>query len=129
MNSKAKGKRGEREWANYFKRWFPNACRGLNQGSGASSPDVTNTPFWAECKSGKRISLYAAYFQARTDLMAARKKGGFAEAYPIVCARQDREPGVVLIGSDDFAKLLDLAYGPRGPVEDGPDAAVRPEPQ
>lgn len=110
INSRAKGQRGEREWVEYFKQWWPFASRGLSQTAGASTPDVDRTPFWVECKSGKRINLFAAYEQAKSDLAKEQKKGRYLDMMPIVCARQDRKDGVVMMSAETFAEVLELAY-------------------
>lgn len=110
INSRAKGQRGEREWVEYFKQWWPFASRGLSQTAGASTPDVDQTPFWIECKIGKRINLFAAYEQAKSDLAKEQKKGRYLDLMPIVCARQDRKDGVVMVSAETFAEILELAY-------------------
>lgn len=56
--ARERGKKWERDVANYMKQWFPNAHRrGYDQAgnavraAGEQTPDVAGTPFWIECKS------------------------------------------------------------------------------
>lgn len=58
-----RGKRWEREVANYMKQWFPNAHRrGYDQAgnavraAGEQTPDVAGTPYWIECKSRSAVA-------------------------------------------------------------------------
>jgi len=56
MSNRRRGKDFELEVVHAFKRWFPDACRGLQyQGKhGMYPPDVMGTPFYIECKRRKR---------------------------------------------------------------------------
>lgn len=69
INYSQKGKRFERQVANLFKPYFPNAKRGLQYQADEYVPDVVNTRFYIECKSGKEfISInYGKKKTARYD--------------------------------------------------------------
>lgn len=60
-----KGARFERAVADFLKPLFPGSRRGIGQTRSASEcPDVDNTPFWVECKHGKKPNIRAAMEQA-----------------------------------------------------------------
>lgn len=98
--SRRKGAGWERELAS---RWrdaglYPNARRGLNQvRSARETCDVEGTPFWVECKCGKRPNLIAAMVQAETD----------TDGRPcIVVAKRDRSTPLVTMTLETFERLV-----------------------
>lgn len=97
-----KGKRGEREVAQVFRRACPAMAadikRGLqSRGGGAEVPDVTVPGLHVEVKLGKRPSMRAAYKQACDD-----KQG---EVIPVAAIRDDRGQWMAVLALEDFAKL------------------------
>lgn len=66
--SKAQRRKGhdwERLCANELQTVYPEAKRGIGQARDSREvPDVDCTPFWVECKVGKRVDLHAAVKQA-----------------------------------------------------------------
>ena len=52
-NSRQIGVGFEREIARRFRRWFPDARRGLQYQAGENCRDIVKTPFYIECKRGK----------------------------------------------------------------------------
>ena len=70
--SRDKGKRVERECANWLKPIYGDARRSANQAGGAVQPDIDGTPYWIEVKGGKSIGLWAALSQALEDKKLAR---------------------------------------------------------
>ncbi len=55
INSRNKGLAFEREIARKMRPYFPNAKRGLQYQAGEYVPDVVGTPFYIECKRGKKF--------------------------------------------------------------------------
>lgn len=66
-NSRTKGHAFERYIASALRHIWTEAKRGLTQSRGAEQPDVEGTPYWIECKHGKRPNIYAAMEQALRD--------------------------------------------------------------
>lgn len=64
INVRRKGHNFERQVAAEFRTIWPEASRGAQSRSGDDAPDVDNTPWWVECKCGKRPSIPAAVKQA-----------------------------------------------------------------
>ena len=64
VNSRRKGHTFERKMAIAFRALWPDARRGLQYQDGAECPDVMGTPYWVECKCGKRTNIKAALRQA-----------------------------------------------------------------
>ena len=67
INSRTKGHAFERLIANWFKQFYPNAKRGLQCRDGSEVCDVTDTPFWIECKRMRKVNIEGAFNQARED--------------------------------------------------------------
>jgi hypothetical protein len=68
--ARRKGHDFERRIAALFRRWFPDARRGLQYQDGTSCPDIVEVPFYVECKRRKRFSNTIGYFQNKvTDRM------------------------------------------------------------
>jgi Holliday junction resolvase len=104
MNSRDKGKRGEREWARVLKETFglTDARRGVQYAGSALSPDVVGS--WPnthpEVKRVERFDPQAWIEQAVRD--AAGK-------IPYVAHRQNNKPWLVTVRADDlivFAKAI-----------------------
>lgn len=96
-NSRRKGHSFERKMAIAFRELWPKARRGLQYQDGAECPDVLGTPYWVECKIGKRTNIKAAMKQAEE----ASK-----DSLPIlVVTKDDREPILVTMKWDVFYDL------------------------
>lgn len=57
--NRRKGHQFERDVAKLFRRWFPEARRGLQYRDGRECCDVEGTPYWIECKRRKKIGWRA----------------------------------------------------------------------
>ena len=99
--SKEKGKEGEREVATLLREYGFEARRGQQFSGGDGSPDVVhNIPgVHIEVKRTERFSLYAAMDQANDDCDAAHP-------IPVVFHRMSRRPWVVVLGAEDFLRIL-----------------------
>ncbi len=96
-NSRRKGHSFERATAISFREMWPEARRGLQYQDGAECPDVVGTPYWVECKTGKRTNIKAAVRQA-TEASKGSK--------PIlVVSKDDRQPILVTMLWDTFYDL------------------------
>ena len=100
MNSREKGKRGERQWRDELRANGYAARRGQQFSGSPDSPDVICDGLpWAhfEVKLVERLDLYAAMDQARRD------SGGKA---PFVAHRRNYWPWLVTMDADRFYRLL-----------------------
>ena len=97
VNSKAKGGRGEREFANFLKEKFNvSARRGIQFAGGADSPDVVTDidGVHFEVKRTETLSLYKAMEQARNDC---------GDGVPVVAHRRSRRDWLLVIEAKDMA--------------------------
>ena len=99
LNSKAKGGRGEREWAEFLREHgFSAARRGQQFKGGIDSPDVTGLPhIHQEVKRVEKLNISNAIAQSKRD--AAGK------AIPIVAHRRNREEWLVTMRAEDWITL------------------------
>lgn len=98
--SRDKGKRGERELANFLKEKGYKARRGVQYQGGPDSPDVTGLPgIHVECKRTEALRLYDAMKQAKND----------ADPFslPAVFHRRNNEDWVVIMDIEDWLILYD----------------------
>ena len=102
-NSIAKGKVGEREWANVLKEHgYTGARRGQQFKGGGDSPDVLGLPgIHQEVKRVEKLHLYKAMEQSKRDAADGE--------IPIVIHRQNRQPWVVIMDAEDFLDLYEKA--------------------
>jgi hypothetical protein len=96
-NSRRKGHSFERLMAISLRKIWPEARRGLQYQDGAECPDVTGTPYWVECKIGKRTNIKAALRQATEDSKGTKPV--------LVITRDDRQPVLVTMLWDTFSAL------------------------
>jgi Holliday junction resolvase len=103
MNSREKGKRGEREFAEYLRERGFDARRGQQFSGGADSPDVvTNIPgIHFEVKRRESGSLYEWLSQAIKD-------AGFGKT-PIVAHRKNQKEWVAILPMANLLALLSLS--------------------
>lgn len=87
-HSRRKGAQGERDIALAMRTVFPGAKRGIGQARSAGEvADVEGTPYWVECKRGKKCNVRAAYAQAmaatdgRPVVVVVRDDGGEPMVY------------------------------------------------
>lgn len=100
--SRVKGRKFEQKIAIDMRGIFDNAYRGAAQcRDGAYAPDVDGTPFWIECKKGKKTYPKKALEQARD----AVKKNNSAYI-PIAVTADDRAPIITTMYWDDFVSLV-----------------------
>jgi Holliday junction resolvase len=104
MNSKNKGKRGERAWRDLLRQaGFLKAYR-TQQYSGAgpdasdvNAPELPSLHF--EVKNTERLNIREAFFQASTDACHQDKT-------PVVCYKSNRNPWLVILSAEDFLRIL-----------------------
>lgn len=100
MNSREKGKRGERQWRDELRANGYAARRGQQFSGSPDSPDVICDGLpWAhfEVKLVERLDLYAAMDQARRDS---------AGKVPLVAHRRNFWPWLVTMDAERFYRLL-----------------------
>lgn len=98
INSRQKGKRGEREVASIIRDAGWDARRGVQYSGGADSPDVVSAlPYHIEVKLTDRLRIRDAIDQAARDSAGRRW---------CVWHRGRNQPWMVTITADEF---LDLA--------------------
>ena len=100
MNSREKGKRGERQWRDELRTNGYAARRGQQFSGSPDSPDVICDGLpWAhfEVKLVERLDIYAAMDQARRDS---------AGKAPLVAHRRSFWPWLVTMDADRFYRLL-----------------------
>lgn len=97
MNSKAKGNRGEREWAKVCRdEGYTNARRG-QQYNGIEGEDVVGLPgIHCEVKRVEKLNIYEAISQAQRD---AKDK------IPIVAHRKNNCKWLVTMTAEDWFRL------------------------
>lgn len=102
MNSREKGKTGEREAAEYLTNLFKLPVRRGVQFAGApDSPDVVGlTGLHVEVKRVQRLNLSSAVNQAVRDC---------GTNVPVVMHRPNRAPWLLTICADDLLRFLDAA--------------------
>jgi hypothetical protein len=116
MNSREKGKRGERGWRDVLRAHGYMARRGQQFAGSPDSPDVICDDLdWAhfEVKLVERLNVYDAMAQAQRDCGACT---------PILSHRRNNWPWLVTITADTLFKFL------RGELPPERTGAVRQEP-
>ena len=104
-NSIAKGKKGEREWANFLKEHgYKDARRGQQFKGGGDSPDVIGLPgIHQEVKRVEKLHLWPAIEQSKRDAAP--------DEIPIVAHRANRRPWIVIMNAEDFLKMYNTYKG------------------
>lgn len=98
MNSREKGKRGERELAGVLRNSGYDCRRGQQYCGANGDADVVGLPgIHIECKRVERLNLEDAMSQARADALQ--------EEIPAVMHRKDRSPWLVTLGLEDFLEI------------------------
>ena len=99
INSRAKGARGEREFADYLRKEGFEARRGQQFAGGKDSPDVvTNIPgVHFEVKRVEKGSIYPWIEQATRDA---------GNQIPVVAHRRNNERWIAILPMMDLLELL-----------------------
>lgn len=100
MNSRTKGKVGEREWAAWLRERGFEARRGVQYQGGPESPDVVcpDLQYFFEVKRVENLNLGSAYAQAARDA----KPG----TVPVVAHRRNRGEWMVTMLAEDWMELV-----------------------
>lgn len=100
MNSCQKGKRGERELAQFLRDLGVPARRGQQHAGGEDSPDVVSDlpGVHIECKRTEALSIYEAMAQARRDASALDT--------PTVWHKRNGKGWLVVLPAEDFVRLV-----------------------
>jgi hypothetical protein len=123
MNSREKGKRGERQWRDELRANGYAARRGQQFSGSAESPDVVCEELgWIhfEVKAVERLNIEEAMEQARRDCaggkwqMADGKDGNRKVA--VVAHRRSRRPWLVTMDAETFFRVIrgDFTEGSKG---------------
>lgn len=95
MNSREKGKRGERELSKKLREYGYDCRRGQQYCGANGDADVVGLDgIHIECKRNERLNLYDAMAQAKAD----RK----AEEIPVVMHRKNNCPWLVTMDLEDW---------------------------
>ena len=108
MNSRTKGKVGEREFAALLREHGFDARRGQQFSGSAESPDVVSAALdWLhiEVKRVQNLNLAAACAQAKRDQSKPGLNGRKKEAW-IVAHRRNRQPWMVTLDAERFYRFL-----------------------
>ena len=109
MNSRNKGKRGERQWRDELRANGYHARRGHQFAGGSESPDVVCEELdWIhfEVKAVERLNIEDAMEQARTDQAGLGCNAAAATKIPIVAHRRSRRPWLVTMEAGFFFELI-----------------------
>lgn len=115
MNSREKGKRGERQWRDELRAQGYAARRGQQFAGSPESPDVVCDDLdWAhfEVKNVEHLNVYGGMEQAQRDC---------GSGVPFLCHRRRLWPFLVTMTSETFFKFL------RGELPPERTGAVRQE--
>src|SRR5438552_1741167 len=103
LNSRAKGKRGELEWAAWLREHgYADARRGRQYAGHEDAPDVRcdSLPYHVEVKRVEALNLYAAWEKACADC---------GDKAPIIAHRRNRTDWLVTLSAAEFFRLLKAA--------------------
>lgn len=99
MNSREKGKRGEREWAAICRDHGYDARRGQQFCGTDGSADVVGVPgFHMEIKRVQALNIHAAMSQSESDARDGE--------IPIVAHRKNGTPWLVTMKAEDWFGLI-----------------------
>src|SRR5512141_99130 len=123
MNSREKGKRGERQWRDELRANGYAARRGQQFSGSPDSPDVVCDSLpWIhfEVKAVERLNIEDAMEQARRDCKRTEVKGQRTEPrIPIVAHRRNFRPWLVTMEAETFFEFLRGALPPEGTGPEG----------
>ena len=115
MNSREKGKRGERQWRDELRANGYRARRGQQFSGSPDSPDVVCDDLpWAhfEVKAVEKLNIYDAIEQALRDCGSAAPTGH--RKVPFVSHRRNHRPWLVTMTGEVFFKFLRGELPPEG---------------
>jgi Holliday junction resolvase len=107
MNSREKGKRGERQWRDELRTNGYHARRGQQFSGSPDSPDVVCDELaWLhfEVKAVERLNIEEAMEQARRDCESAAPTGH--KKTPVVAHKRNHRRWLVTMEVETFFKLL-----------------------
>lgn len=118
INSRQKGKRGERQWRDVLRANGYEARRGQQFSGSAESPDVVCPSLpWAhfEVKAVENLNIEKAFLQARADAgkLMVESRGveesekGLGVKVPIVAHRRNHSPWLVTMDAEWFGGAAD----------------------
>ena len=100
MNSREKGKVGERELAKKLQEYGYETRRGQQFCGANGDADVVGLPgIHIECKRNERLNIFDAMEQAISDANA--------DEIPVVMHRKNRKPWLVTMTLDDFIRIYE----------------------
>ena len=98
MNSREKGKRGERELASVLKSYGYDTRRGQQYCGANGDADVVGLPdIHIECKRNEHLNLYDAISQSRAD--------STLDEFPVVMHRKNNSEWLVTMTLADWIEL------------------------
>src|SRR5690242_19954430 len=109
MNSREKGKRGERGWRDVLRAEGFEARRGQQFAGSPESPDVVCPALsWIhfEVKAVERLNVEEAMEQARRDAQRGERRGKSGRKVPVVAHRRRFRAWLVTMEAETFFKLL-----------------------
>ncbi len=114
MNSREKGKRGERQWRDELRANGYDARRGQQFSGSPDSPDVICDALpWLHCevKCVERLNIEDAMEQARRDAFGEGAKGNTRGAcapqkVPVVAHKRNHRGWLVTLDAETFFRLL-----------------------
>lgn len=111
INSREKGKRGEREWRDVLRAWGYKARRGQQFSGSPNSPDVVsdlkNIHF--EVKLVERLNVHKAMEQAMHD---CGEFGTGIPRAPVVAHRASRSEWLITMRASDWLKWVITLFPP-----------------
>ena len=111
--NRRRGHSWEREIAIIFRELWPEAKRGYQaRGGTKEAPDVDGTPFFIECKRGKKTNIKAALAQADAACHQVTETGTVKvdTRPPIAICKDDRQKATVTMYLEDFMELMRRFY-------------------
>jgi Holliday junction resolvase len=116
-SQRTKGHNFERQIAGMLRELFPEARRGFqSRGGTKEAPDVDGTPFYIECKKGKRTNIKAAYRQAETASLATHHANRRSIRAPVAITRDDGDTILVTMDFAEWKCLVRKAFNINTPV-------------
>ena len=109
MNSRNKGKRGERQWRDELRANGDHARRGQQFAGGSESPDVVCEELdWIhfEVKAVERLNIEDAMDQARRDQARLGCNAAAAAKIPIVAHKRNHRRWLVTMEAEFFFELI-----------------------
>jgi hypothetical protein len=124
MNSREKGKRGERQWRDELCAHGYAARRGQQFSGSPESPDVVSPALpliHFEVKAVERLNIEDAMDQGRADCGMRSAECGMQKV-PVVAHRRNFRPWLVTMEAETFFRLLRGDFTEDNGEENGTDA-------